>query len=202
MPNWVDNTVTISGSPEEVAQIKAHLSRPYERKFIEYTKDGAKTTLQTVNEEFSLWNIVQPKGDELIAYNDSIGASGTFPYWYGWNIQRWGTKWDVDIEDVQEWEDESSIIYYFRSAWDAPHAGLSALAQQFPNLIIHNEFEEEQGWGGEYVYKSHGYDIIKEWDIPASHASHDERGRECICEWSSDPETWFSDCPNKAEVSA
>lgn len=40
--------------------------------------------------------------------------------WYDWNIDNYGTKWDVgDSQGIQTWDDHELIVY-FDSAWSPP----------------------------------------------------------------------------------
>jgi hypothetical protein len=39
--------------------------------------------------------------------------------WYGWNIRNWGTKWDVQLENVVR-VDEYTLTAAFDSAWSPP----------------------------------------------------------------------------------
>jgi len=39
--------------------------------------------------------------------------------WYNWNIKNWGTKWDVDLENIER-VDENTLTAVFDSAWSPP----------------------------------------------------------------------------------
>lgn len=39
--------------------------------------------------------------------------------WYNWNIKNWGTKWDVDLENIER-VDENTLTAVFESAWSPP----------------------------------------------------------------------------------
>ena len=55
MPNWVMNSLSITGSPEVIAQMKAQLSAPYETQYYNFIKDEIE--IQKVEQPFSFWNI-------------------------------------------------------------------------------------------------------------------------------------------------
>jgi hypothetical protein len=80
------------------------------------------------------------------------------------------------------------------------------MVAQHPELDFEFHSEEEQGWGAEYsTYDSEDEDgkpikelnLVREWDIPNSHADYVDRDNEdgCVCSWNDDPEDLFEDCP-------
>jgi hypothetical protein len=80
-------------------------------------------------------------------------------HWYDWNVRNWGTKWDVAIRHGEEYpetelmeEDETSLSYRFNTAWSPPLPAIEKLSQQYPDLEFNLSYEEEQGWGGEYLF--------------------------------------------------
>jgi hypothetical protein len=53
--------------------------------------------------------------DEYLAYlKETYGASD----WYSWNVENYGTKWDVNA-DLDNWDD-GGLSFSFDSAWGAP----------------------------------------------------------------------------------
>jgi hypothetical protein len=46
--------------------------------------------------------------------------------WYDWNVQNWGTKWDVELDNVQR-VDENTLTARFDSAWAPPIEAYQAL---------------------------------------------------------------------------
>lgn len=76
-----------------------------------------------------------------------------------------------------------------------------ALAEQHPELSIEINFEEEQGWGGVIEIEKGVLTIVKEWDIPNSHADWEALDQECRgCEIWDDPEYRYADCPKKEDA--
>ena len=79
--------------------------------------------------------------------------------WYSWNCDNWGTKWGCYDQNV-----EGDQIN-FTTAWDTLSDDvLDRLAKHFPNMIFY--YEEEQGWGGEIVYKNGTQYSHERFDIP------------------------------------
>ena len=206
MPNWVYNNLTIAPDPEaggtikDVADLVEQVGKPYTIKTRDW-KSG-ETTEQTVEEPFAFWNIARPEGEDLEKYDESINTSGAMPYWYNWNCDNWGTKWDAsDVEFTDHGADHKQ--YRFSTAWSPPIAVLESLSAQHPNLHIELEWEEEQGFGGTYVFRGGTGEETSYYDAPSSHADYVERGRqdECICSWSDDGSYLFSDCPTYIDPS-
>jgi hypothetical protein len=145
--------------------------------------------------------------EERLAKSLTFSGSG----WYDWNIRNWGTKWDAndengDTPDLDDLKDHDSISYSFSTAWSIPEPIFRAMVAQHPELDFEFHSEEEQGWGAEFsTYDSEDEDgkpikelnLVREWDIPSSHADYVERDNEdgCVCAWNDDPEDLYDDCP-------
>jgi len=206
MPNWVYNNLSIEGSEEAIAKVKAQLNKPLEKKY----RNQENTTTYS-NPVFSFMNIIAPPDDKLDEYFGTHGyeggvAKGDTEYnWYNFNNTKWGTKWDVAVSDEEKFpeteitnESATHISYRFNTAWSPPLPVIEELSVQHPELEITLEYEEEQGWGGEIFWDSTGSSIVREWDIPDSHKDYVDRDNEegCRCSWEEDPKEWYKDCPN------
>jgi len=174
MPNWVFNNVTVEGSPSSVRLLKEQMNKPFTKENDCWNKETnvmEVTTDTYSNPIFSFWNIVAPTDSvEYIKQPNWITAdleesrrSHTGLDWYTWNLNNWGTKWDVAVGDGDEYPDTELIaeeengenlvlLYKFNTAWGVPTQALTKLSSQFPDLLITNEYEEETGWGGEDEY--------------------------------------------------
>ena len=199
MPNWVYNHVHISGDAETLSQFWANATKPYPTAIKD--PDNTYGTLDGVWEmskggEFSFMNIVPPT--DLEAYFTTSNGSEPAGNWYNWNISNWGTKWDVDVEDEDIQDDH--IYIKFDTAWSPPMDIFEAIVRDNPTLSLSVEWEEEQGFGAELESDGEGgLVLVKEWDIPASHADYVERDNEggCTCAYTDDQEDWYDDCPGK-----
>jgi len=208
MPNWAyNNIVFASENPEALANLKAQVGAPTQVPGVKYVHDeDGKIVLDKDNNPakekvthtekkpvFSFWNIVQPPMEEWESYRDQG--------WYNWNISNWGTKWDVsgDVEVIDESETHWHIS--FDTAWSPPQQALLELSKQHPEVSFRNEWREEQGFGAHDEYFGGVTWVDKEWDIPASHAEHEENiGEEsCFCYHGglSEEDYPFEDCPRE-----
>lgn len=145
MPNWVYSGVSITGDAAQVQAVKKQLAQPFERIGGSYIEGKYVQEVVTIEPTFSFWNIVRPEGEDRVKYDESLGAGGAMPYWYDWNIEHWGTKWDTDGEFEEHAKDH--LHYRIETAWSPPVAALVALSAQYPDLHVEMEWEEEQGFG-------------------------------------------------------
>ncbi len=198
MPNWVTNTLTISGEDtERIASVKKMLAQPHE-----VIEDDGSTT--TVEKEFSFWNIKSPDPSTYAEYFGTQGyANGeavgnTAGNWYNWNCENWGCKWDASSVELHRDSDENRLVYYFHTPWSPMSTDLLLLlSEKYPTLTMVYDYEEEQGWGGEIEVQGGEVNYIDEYDIPQSHADLDARDRDCWACDSGDPEWMWDDCPEK-----
>lgn len=200
MPNWVFNHLTIEGSEEDINKVKAQVGAVVKRKY-----KGADEVDEEIDEEpiFSFMNILPPPEDKLDEYHAvhgyaEGGKTGDTEYnWYNFNVREWGTKWDARDVDLLE-EHKTSLHYKFDTAWSPPTPVIEKLAQQNPNLTITLEYREEQGWGGEVAFTGSSMKVIKEWDVPETHAEEiDANYGDCWkCEnFDGDYSDLYEDCP-------
>ena len=104
MPNWCNNTITLTGPKEKITAI--------------YAK---------AKEDNALLQQLKPMPKEL---NDTTSPSPTegkvqplvdgFDNWYDWRVQNWGSKWDVDADNLELSDDGTTISGWFDSAWAPP----------------------------------------------------------------------------------
>ena len=211
MPNWVYNNLTIEGSEEEIAKVKAQLGKPIQKRYA----DSDEEVTNYSNPIISFWNIIAPPDDKLDEYFGTHGYAngekqGQTEYnWYNFNNTKWGTKWDIAVADEEKYSDTSLeeehatvLRYRFNTAWSPPLPAIEELSLQYPKLEITLEYEEEQGWGGEILWTEEGSSIVREYDIPNSHKDYADRDEvdNCVCQREEDEDEWYSDCPDKKVV--
>ena len=106
MPNWCNNTITLTGPKDKVKKIY----------------DEAK-------KEDCLLNLLYPMPSALEGTTSPAPKEGKvqplvdgFDNWYDWRVQNWGSKWDVDTDNLEyrEEDDQGIIQGWFDSAWAPP----------------------------------------------------------------------------------
>ena len=76
--------------------------------------------------------------------------------WYDWRVTNWGTKWGIDGESIQFYdEDEDRIEIHFDTAWSPPDEIYQALRDKYEDIEISWFYREdgmqfagymERGW--------------------------------------------------------
>jgi hypothetical protein len=133
MPNWCNNTLTITGKAKDLNKLM---------KQVEITKSEA--TSDHYETSFSCHKVIpQPIGVD----------------WYSWNIENWGTKWDLNevVKEDSKWE-EGTLIYYFSTAWSPVTQVIERLAKEHKKLLFTYSYWE----GGSDFWGEHEYQKGKE----------------------------------------
>jgi hypothetical protein len=181
MPNWVSNTLVVTGDKHDVRAFVDQAAQAHEDPF-----GGTRQSA------LSFWNFVKPS--DLEFYKDN---------WYEWNIESWGCKWDAgDVTTDSTDIDNGYVNYSFETPWGQPREFFEAIVEQFPDLDFNLRFVEEQGWGGEYGGSGGQFHKIAEWDIPETHEERITHIGYCYCDEMRDDEIeWmYDDCPRKAAL--
>jgi hypothetical protein len=127
MPNWCNNSITITG-PQ--AKIKA-------------IWDQANT------EDKGLLSAMVPQPEDM--FTGSLGekereecAAKGIDNWYDWQVANWGTKWDIGLEGL-EYEQDGDVGYitgWFDSAWSPPITAYETFCEQNPDCSLDAWYEE------------------------------------------------------------
>ena len=158
MPNWCSNRVTVSGDNiKEVEQVKKFFEseNPFNEikpapkwSEIPLAEDETESLGRTRGEVGELPKLKihkSPDGSEIFRSWEFPSTGVQDDRWYDWQIQNWGTKWDIHRDHV-EWgdEDENYFVCHFDTAWSPPEEIYYALREQFPDLSF-SWFYDEPG---------------------------------------------------------
>ena len=128
MPNWCYNKLYVYGN--EVASFK-HAVKGYPPL---YKGDKMDEKSGRIESEFTFNSLVPVPEDILSQGYDHAG--------YQWQVEHWGTKWDVYEFRFHE-PSTKELIYHFETAWNAPIAWVKRASEKLPELVFSLSFHEE-----------------------------------------------------------
>jgi hypothetical protein len=180
MPNWNQNTATFRhADPAQVDRLVDGFVN--ERLFGEFFP-----TPKELSETVEIGERYNERVAALEAANlEKFGYAG----WYDWNIDAWGTKWDVGEEmDSVTRIDERTVQLSYDTAWSPPIAFYEQMSEAGWEITAYY-LEEGMGFVGKYTSdggdESYNFDGSEDLeDIPEDICEHwDLAG---ICEQRED----------------
>ena len=161
MPNWCMNELTVAGNPEELKRfVFSSQGLPAKYPLQEWEKKLKPDYKEPVDPYFCFNALVStPEPVLQMGYDahdkltkDALlfalaGRSFEPIDGYHWNIQNWGTKWDVysdgiTPEDMGWQEGCESISFSFDTAWSPPTIWFERVTEMFPTLYFKLHYEE------------------------------------------------------------
>ena len=142
MPNWCENRVSFySDNTEEISQLKEIFNSHNVFQKIKPAPDW-KTTPNDAGELPVRREMKNPDGQVVhVTYDFPDGKNDD--RWYDWNVNNWGTKWDID-GGISDGDDEYSFDICFETAW-APAEGIFyELREKYPDVDV-TWFYDEPG---------------------------------------------------------
>ena len=145
MPNWCNNRVTVSGTEKDISKISDIFSDT-KSIFNRIIQSPDWKRLPNEKGQFpQLERMKNPKTGEVMweTYNFPDGKNDD--RWYHWNIQNWGTKWDITADSVEiQLEDSEMLEVSFDTAWSPPEPICKRLREMFPESTF-SWFYDEPG---------------------------------------------------------
>jgi hypothetical protein len=115
MPNWCDNTLTIrAGNQADIKRFAQALEAGEFLNSVIPVPEELKIVAGVVGSDDSPEQIALVEAEERNL--KTYGAKN----WYDFCVARWGTKWDVECDDVIISEDGLELTASFSSAWSPP----------------------------------------------------------------------------------
>ena len=155
MPNWCNNRVDFySDDTDKIAELREIFTGDDVFRKIVPPPNWQKTPL--AEKDVKEYSFSKPRGEvgELPVVKDKgFGKGLYFPStdnnddrWYDWNIQNWGTKWDVDgkYSNIEDY-DEYSFQVEFETAWSPPEQIYYALREKYGETVDITWFYDEPG---------------------------------------------------------
>jgi hypothetical protein len=143
MPNWCNNSITISGDEKIISALV---------RVIENTKNGEDRVFQS-----------------LIGYPDHMTKDDYDKDWYDTNVSWFGTKWDVSYSSCNMDYDETEIRLSPDTAWSPPIEFLTNLVKQYDGIEAYIFYSEGGiGFSGETkIYRDEdGHTIVDDSEYP------------------------------------
>ena len=129
MPNWCNNTISISGPTETIKQL-------WDDAHIETTNEDGE-----VVKDFALLDAMHPMPKEL----EGTEGLGEGANWYRWRVNNWGTKWEISDEGLEfiDNEDGTAMIEgWFDSAWAPPTGAYDHFLDMMDNCSVYATYHE------------------------------------------------------------
>jgi len=170
MPNWCENKLEVIVDNEHKKNGKTFLKDFY------YSNQGK---------------------ENLLSLNAEVRRPDNVRDEYEWNVNHWGTKWDV--EEVSVDEEDDKLTYHFDTAWSPPLEWLETTSKNFPQLIFILNFDGP-GIGLYGGIRVENGSIVEEWDNDQPGNEEDEITPEDAYQLLVDGETvmikgWDTDKP-------
>ena len=143
MPNWCHNRVTAYGNEDKIEEVKKIFESKTPFNDIFPQPDWKNTPNK--NGELPVLEQHRGKDGEVMFETYNFPSGKNDDRWYHWNIQNWGTKWDVTAQNVEiEYEDEEQLKMSFETAWAPPEPICYRLREMFKDLHF-SWFYDEPG---------------------------------------------------------
>lgn len=146
MPNWCNNSITISGPTETIKQLwedaqTAHVYK--DRDGNEERGFGLLSAIAPLPE--ILRGTTSPTPDNIDSvWQSTMLAQTGYDNWYDWQVNTWGTKWDVSDEGLEYIEDgdTATITGWFDSAWAPPIGAYDMFCDDMDNCSLSASYHE------------------------------------------------------------
>tara|TARA_B100001113_G_scaffold69510_1_gene53790 strand:- start:27 stop:485 length:459 start_codon:yes stop_codon:yes gene_type:complete len=143
MPNWCQNRVSFYSEDTSALEKLLNIFQSDEPFNSIVPSPDWKTTPNDKGELPVLREMKSPKTGEVFYRTYDFPDGTNDDRWYDWNIQNWGTKWEVGAVECDHW-DGNSFECEFETAWSPPEGIFYALRQLFPDVDV-TWFYDEPG---------------------------------------------------------
>ena len=137
MPNWCRNRVTVYSDVKEPIEKITKIFENKKSVFGQIIQEPDWRRLPNEKGEFSKPKKYYGKNGEVMFESNEFPDGKNDDRWYHWNIQNWGTKWDItaDAVDVDQYDSEV-IELEFDTAWSPPEEICFRLREMFEDVNI------------------------------------------------------------------
>lgn len=182
MPNWCNNTITITG-PEHKIRALWELANQEDKGLLSAMHPQPETMFT---------------GDLGTKEREQCAEQG-IDNWYDWQVNNWGTKWDVSTEGLELSDDGTEIKGWFDSAWSPPTSAYEFYGEANPDVKIEAIYHEpgmgyvgactvEEGEADDSYYDYSGYNSKTVRDYIGETLDDDFGISEMLAEYESEEE--------------
>ena len=184
MPNWCMNTLSVSGTAVELKNfVVAMQGLPAKYPPQEWEKDKYLKMKEPTEPHFC-FNAIVPTPESVLqmgyAAQDKIPQDAFLRIQagipvepidgYHWNLQNWGTKWDVYYDNIvpetMGWSEGcEKICFDFDTAWSPPLAWFKVVVEKFPLLTFELHYEEPGCYFAGDVFGVNGRCRHEQYDV-------------------------------------
>lgn len=118
--------------------------------------------------------------------------------WYDWNIQNYGTKWDVEVNGDSYIKCDDFFESSFDTAWSPPVIFICRLQEKFPNIDIRLTYQVEGGNGCGILCTSRHGDVVEIVEEESEIIYQSEDGREVYFD-SESGKFKYTDCDEECD---
>lgn len=105
MPNWCSNHISLThDDPAMIKKVSDHYLAPL--------------------------TALVPQPESIASGCERLIDKDTSDNWYDWRIANWGTKWDIELENIKVSSDGKTLTANFASAWSPPIEAYEKLKEQ------------------------------------------------------------------------
>ena len=152
MPNWCSNYLHVEGDLNELQHFKTQVltSNIKDSEELQFTMEFLYPTPKELLDQTSpiMWTGEEDDEEgkkEFEAYTKFLEEQYGHTDWYNWRVANWGTKWDCDTFNVDEFDGDALGIGY-STAW-SPNEGFIKYASSIYKNLKFRLLYEEPGMG-------------------------------------------------------
>lgn len=180
MPNLCQNELFVKGNKKDIKEFKEEAKGTGEDEDTDLSMSNFLPVPEILTRMSAPTFPVESKNLEKEMIKDIENGSDTIPItkkisealekkygadnWYNWQVENWGTKWDIDAHLSTVSNEE--LVYDFMSAWSPPNNFLVGVSKFYPKLRFYLEYHEGgMGFRGEFEAKNGKTTKDRSWDM-------------------------------------
>jgi len=146
MPNWCINQLRVTSKNNNFDRSK----------FWKAVAPLDAVDTDSLSDADKIIDVLTPKVETGICSFERLLPTPDGDGWYEWRINNWGTKWDIDDDEVNVVsDDDNEIILVFTTAWSPPVGWFAALGEALPDAEVSLVYAEQgMCFAGHTIFKN------------------------------------------------